>query len=326
MAKILLIDDSPTVLMMVQKCLEKEHEVFAFPNWSEAMPTATTEKLDLALIDLNLRGFQGNDIVKFLRNMSTERIYLFSAEDPGKLKEIAKKCGADGYIQKVLLRTQLIFSINRALGTTSQIPPNFSTATTRMQALTKEQIEAHSNSSRISRTASSQTLVAFVNTVRELSKDDFVKQYPLPSLLQLNQYEDISTLADSRRTYTGGKSEQLARTDPKHSLLFFLKSKKGASVLQTVTVGRSMSADIHLDTPRVSHFHAYFRKDREGKWTIRDSRSTNGTFLNGRKLKTDDEAPLRQGSIVAFSEALRFKFLTPEDLFTRIRMYRSVFS
>lgn len=332
MAKILVIDDDPTVLLFVTKYLEKSHEVFAFENWSQAMPTATTESLDLALVDLNLRGFQGNDIVKFLRNMSTKRIFLFSAHDADKLKTISAKCGADGYVQKVLLPGQLKASIMRALSTPATVSKNLRKETSRFKALSlKNEKDASALSTTVAPpktvpSENSMTLETLVTQARDLDREQFVARYPRHALLQLNQYEEFSATTNTQRTYVDTREQPLARTDPKLSLLFFLKPKRGTSILETVTVGRSQGSDIIIDTPRVSKFHAYFRKSRDGQWSLRDSRSTNGTFLNGRQLRADDEAPLRRGSLVGFSEALRFKFLAPEELFTRVRMYRSVFS
>lgn len=331
MANILVIDDDPTVLLFVTKYLEKDHQVFAFKNWSEAMPSATTESLDLALIDLNLRGFQGNDIVKFLRNMSTKRIYLFSADDVERLKRISKDCGADGYVQKILAPAQLLGAIQRALGTPNTVKKDRRSETSRFAAISQKNEAKPSTLStmsppKFSSNKSSMTLETLVQQARDLTREQFIERFPHHSILQLNQFEEFSATTNTQRTYLDDDSKTLARTDPKLSVLFFLKSKRGPSILETVTVGRSANSDVLIDTPRVSKFHAFFRKNREGAWSIRDSRSTNGTFLNSRRLKLDDEAPLKRGSIIAFSEALRFKFLTPEELFTRVRMYRSVFS
>ncbi|MDF1661575.1 MAG: FHA domain-containing protein [Planctomycetota bacterium] len=331
MAKILVIDDDPTVLLFVTKYLEKSHEVFAFENWSQAMPTATTEKLDLALIDLNLRGFQGNDIVKFLRNMSTKRIYLFSAHDAAKLKAVSESCGADGYVQKILSPAQLSASIQRALRTPSTAKKDLRKETSRFKALSLQNEKRQSTLStmvppKFTTSENSMTLETLVNQARDLDREQFIARFPRHAILQLNQYEEFSATTNTQRTYVDNDDQTLARTNPKLSMLFFLKAKRGTAALETVTVGRSHGSDIFIDTPRVSKFHAYFRNNRDGQWSVRDSRSTNGTFLNGRKLKVEDEAPLRRGSLVAFSEALRFKFLSPEELFTRVRMYRSVFS
>src|SRR5919112_3037253 len=51
------------------------------------------------------------------------------------------------------------------------------------------------------------------------------------------------------------------------------------------TFGRSDGADIHVDDPFASSAHARIF-DRGGFMYVEDMGSTNGTYLNGRQLKT----------------------------------------
>jgi hypothetical protein len=71
-----------------------------------------------------------------------------------------------------------------------------------------------------------------------------------------------------------------------------------------VTVGRAGNNDIEIAGDEVSKFHAYFSRDREGRWTITDAGSSFGTFVgaeqltHGKVLLADDTA-LRFGRVVA---------------------------
>jgi S1-C subfamily serine protease len=63
----------------------------------------------------------------------------------------------------------------------------------------------------------------------------------------------------------------------------------------SILIGRDPRADVRLDPQRdrdVSARHAEIRR-REGRWVLRDLNSTNGTFLNGRRLQ--GEVALRDG-------------------------------
>jgi pSer/pThr/pTyr-binding forkhead associated (FHA) protein len=62
-----------------------------------------------------------------------------------------------------------------------------------------------------------------------------------------------------------------------------------------VMLGRALDNDVVLEDTRVSRYHAELRT-RTGRFHLRDLRSTNGTFLNGRPVV---EAPLRAGDIIS---------------------------
>ena len=50
-----------------------------------------------------------------------------------------------------------------------------------------------------------------------------------------------------------------------------------------------------VDDSSVSRIHARFSLDREGKMTVRDLNSTNGTWLNGERLQPNESRTLQQG-------------------------------
>lgn len=60
------------------------------------------------------------------------------------------------------------------------------------------------------------------------------------------------------------------------------------------TAGRHPNAEIFLDDVTVSRKHAEFRRS-EGRFTVTDLASLNGTYLNGERV---DSAPLTDGDEV----------------------------
>jgi DNA-binding NtrC family response regulator len=111
MAKILLIDDDMVVRLFMENIFAGTHDVKAFPCWSSAFKSISAKDFDLMLIDINLAGFRGQDIVKMLGKQKETKVVLFSAMDKSDMKRIAQECGADGYIQKVLNLEQLEASL-----------------------------------------------------------------------------------------------------------------------------------------------------------------------------------------------------------------------
>jgi len=69
------------------------------------------------------------------------------------------------------------------------------------------------------------------------------------------------------------------------------------------TIGRNSDADLRFDPADdldVSGRHALVGRLADGSWIVRDLGSTNGTFLNGRRI--DDDAPLANGDRISFGE------------------------
>jgi hypothetical protein len=72
---------------------------------------------------------------------------------------------------------------------------------------------------------------------------------------------------------------------------------------QNHTIGRAASCQLVLDRPVISGHHATIRWS-EGKWTVRDLGSRNGTFLNGRRLAggvADWPQELAKGDLILFA-------------------------
>lgn len=54
--------------------------------------------------------------------------------------------------------------------------------------------------------------------------------------------------------------------------------------LDNIVIGRASDADIRIDRPVVSRYHAEVRKNEHGKWIVEDTGSQAGTLLNGEEL------------------------------------------
>jgi EAL domain-containing protein (putative c-di-GMP-specific phosphodiesterase class I) len=78
------------------------------------------------------------------------------------------------------------------------------------------------------------------------------------------------------------------------------------------TLGRNESADLHVDSGRVSREHAVIMCDRN-TFTVRDLNSTNGTFLNGKRIQ---EARLADGDLLSVAD-IEFSFCCGKNNATR---------
>lgn len=76
----------------------------------------------------------------------------------------------------------------------------------------------------------------------------------------------------------------------------------------TVTIGREPINDIVMNDPEVSRRHTRISY-RDGQFLAEDLGSTNGTFINGRRLT--GPSPLFHGDIVDLGDSISFTFHDP---------------
>ena len=74
------------------------------------------------------------------------------------------------------------------------------------------------------------------------------------------------------------------------------------------TIGRGETSRIILPDSFASGLHATITPSEDG-WTLRDEQSTNGTFLNGRRV---DSALLKDGDVIQVTAAFQFVFYTKD--------------
>jgi hypothetical protein len=78
-----------------------------------------------------------------------------------------------------------------------------------------------------------------------------------------------------------------------------------------LSVGRGSDNDISLDDRSVSKIHAALVMNREGTLLVSDTGSTNGTYINGRRLKYGEARQIEEGDIVGFGDVeVRFRKLS----------------
>jgi hypothetical protein len=75
-----------------------------------------------------------------------------------------------------------------------------------------------------------------------------------------------------------------------------------------LNIGRASDSDLYLNHPSVSKIHAALLMNREGTLLVSDTGSTNGTFINGRRLAYGEARHLEDGDVVGFGDAeVRFR-------------------
>lgn len=90
---------------------------------------------------------------------------------------------------------------------------------------------------------------------------------------------------------------------------------------ETVTMGRGLDQDIILSTKNASRNHANIFKNSNDEYLIEDNKSTNGTYINFRKIT--ESTKLKNGDMIRIGPNL-FKFYDNNNIESAIfdRMYR----
>ena len=118
--RILIVDDSKTVRLAIRQTLsEAGYEVIEAETGTMALELAKKERLDLILLDLELPGLNGFEVLRFLKGMPAVKEVPVLAitgiferlEDIHRLKTL----GAAGYIRKDTAPGELVFRVRHAL-------------------------------------------------------------------------------------------------------------------------------------------------------------------------------------------------------------------
>jgi twitching motility two-component system response regulator PilH len=116
MALILIADDSPTEVYVLQKMLEKNgHDVLTAADGNEAVDTANSRHPDVILMDVvmpNLNGFQATRKLSKDPATSGIPIIIVSSKNQETDKLWGLRQGAKGYLGKPVTEAELIEQIN----------------------------------------------------------------------------------------------------------------------------------------------------------------------------------------------------------------------
>jgi len=94
----------------------------------------------------------------------------------------------------------------------------------------------------------------------------------------------------------------LMSAGPRDAILLFKPGGKRLSI------GRGRDNDLQLNDASVSKIHAAMMLNREGTLLVADTGSTNGTFINGRRIGYGESRQIDIGDVVGFGDIeVRFR-------------------
>lgn len=119
MAKVLIVDDSPTVVAAFQQLfLGEGDEVLTASDGLSALNIARKERPDLILLDLMLPTLGGLSICKMLKSderFRSIKIVLFTERMEEGIRQMGRETGADEYLTKEIDPVKVLEIAHRLL-------------------------------------------------------------------------------------------------------------------------------------------------------------------------------------------------------------------
>ena len=120
MAKILLVDDSDTVLEFTKEALEADgHKVYTAKNGLEANKIIfSKQKPDLIMLDIIMPMLNGDKVIKAFQQSEISRtipVVFFSTKSEEELKELVEKHKNKGFLRKPLSPEALRTAVRKFL-------------------------------------------------------------------------------------------------------------------------------------------------------------------------------------------------------------------
>jgi twitching motility two-component system response regulator PilH len=119
MARILIVDDSPSQLLGMKRIVEKlGHEIVTAEDGASGVEVAKSTMPDLILMDVvmpNLNGFQATRAISKEPSTANIPVVLVTTKDQETDKVWGMRQGAKAYITKPFTENQLIEVINSLL-------------------------------------------------------------------------------------------------------------------------------------------------------------------------------------------------------------------
>jgi CheY-like chemotaxis protein len=118
--KILLCEDDPVVVKVIQRKLEEEKniEVIVAKDGQEAMRNLTSgNSFDLIITDIHMPHFSGDQILGFIRDdlRWTTPIIMLSADVEQEVIDLAMKQGVDAFIKKPIKPDDILKAVKRVV-------------------------------------------------------------------------------------------------------------------------------------------------------------------------------------------------------------------
>jgi DNA-binding response OmpR family regulator len=117
MAAILVLDDEPDAVVLIQRVLKRKgHEVFVFTEEEQAIAFVRSRPVDLAILDIKLKKMSGIEVLEALKKINPEmRAMMLTGFPTLETAKRAVSLGADQYCVKPIEIDELVQKVTAML-------------------------------------------------------------------------------------------------------------------------------------------------------------------------------------------------------------------
>ena len=144
------------------------------------------------------------------------------------------------------------------------------------------------------------------------AEPQFVAEFPHPVLVELEAGQTSDTDAGMMTERLDSHNIRLQSKTSRDANVFEIKATGAAG--PTVRVGRATDSHIHVDHGSVSKGHAEFFLEADGI-KLMDLGSTNGTFVNNRKLEAQTATKVVADDTVRFGRATGYYLMDAKGFY-----------
>jgi len=128
--------------------------------------------------------------------------------------------------------------------------------------------------------------------------------------------EELRLQDEAKRAAQAGISIPTTPAEPDVSLIARVTMREGTKEVSLVfkpggkrlNVGRASDNQLSLNDASVSKIHSALVMNQQGTLLVADTGSTNGTFINGRRIAYGESRPIEDGDVVGFGDVeVRFR-------------------
>jgi DNA-binding NtrC family response regulator len=113
---ILIVDDEPSVREALKIVLKPIGQVYTAPDGGKALQFLQKDKIDLVVLDLNMPGLSGMDVLKQIKKDDPDiEVIVISAQGSPQNVQDASRYGAGDFIIKPFDVSDLINRVNKSL-------------------------------------------------------------------------------------------------------------------------------------------------------------------------------------------------------------------